>query len=164
MFGVAAQHPGAQGVERAEPEAFGGLAEDGGDAFAHLPRGLVGEGDGQDLVGEGSPGQQDVGEAGGQHAGLAGAGAGEDQQRAVDGLDRGALFGIQAGQVVGGEGDFGGHKDDIDRMARLGQTRPAHWEAAITDASSAAGGGRSCQSVAAVSSVHPARNVLSMAR
>ena len=105
MFGMPAQHPGAQRVERAEPKAFRGLAEDGGDALPHLPRRLVGEGDGEDLVGEGAPGQQDMGEAGGQHAGLASAGAGEDQQRAIDGLDSGALFGVQAGQVVGGGED-----------------------------------------------------------
>ena len=164
MFGVTAQHPGAQGVERAEPEALRGFAEDGGDAFAHLPRRLVGEGDGQDLVGEGAPGQQDMGEAGGQHAGLAGAGAGQDQQRAIDGLDGGALFGVQAGQVVGGEGRFGRHKDDIDPGARTWPNSARTLGAAMTVASSDAGGDRLCQPVAAVSSVHPARSVVSMAR
>ncbi len=115
MFGVAAQHAGAQRMERAEPEALGGLAEDGGDPFAHLAGRLVGEGDGQDLVGEGAFGQQDMGEAGGQHAGLAGAGAGEHQQRAIDGFDRLALFGIEAGQVVG-------HRDRYSPGTRAGQS------------------------------------------
>ena len=101
MFGMTAQHPRAQGVEGAQPQSLRGFAKNGGDALAHLPRRLVGEGDGKDLVGEGAPGQQDMGEAGGQHTRLARAGAGEDQQRAIDGLDGSALLGVQAGQVVG---------------------------------------------------------------
>ena len=116
MLRVAAQHAGAQGVEGAEPEALGRFAEDGGDAFAHLARGLVGEGDGQDLVGEGALGQQDVREAGGQDAGLAGAGTGQHQQRAIDGFDRRALFGVEAGQVVRGKGDWARHPGDIGQL------------------------------------------------
>ena len=94
---MAAQHAGAQRVEGAEPQPLGGAAEHGGDALAHLAGGLVGEGDGQHLAGKGAAGQQDMGEAGGQHAGLAGAGAGQHQQRAVHGLDGFALLGVQAG-------------------------------------------------------------------
>ena len=47
--------------------------------------------------GDGAAGQQDMGEARGQHPGLAGARAGEHQQRPVQRLDGGALLGVQAG-------------------------------------------------------------------
>ncbi len=50
--------------------------------------------------GLGPAGRQDVGQPGGQHAGLAGAGAGQHQHRAVDGLDGGALLGVQPLQIV----------------------------------------------------------------
>ena len=53
------------------------------DALLHLARGLVGEGDGEDLARPGLAGGDEVGEAGGQRGGLAGAGAGEDQHRAL---------------------------------------------------------------------------------
>ena len=88
-------------MERAEPQPLDRPAEDGADPFAHLAGRLVGEGHGQHLAGEGPAGQQDMREAGGQHAGLAGAGAGQHQQRPVDGFDRGALLGVQAREVVG---------------------------------------------------------------
>ena len=101
MFRVPAQHPRAQGMEGAEPEALGGLAKDGGDAVAHFPRGLVREGDGQHLIWKGAPCHQDMGKARGQHAGLARAGAGEHEQGTVNGLHRLPLFGVQAGQVFG---------------------------------------------------------------
>ena len=98
---MAAEHAGAKGVEGAEPKAFRGAAEDGSDAFAHFAGRLVGEGNGQDLAGCGPAREQDVGKAGGEHAGLAGAGAGEDQDRAIDGLDGLALLGVQAFEVIG---------------------------------------------------------------
>ena len=53
------------------------------DALAHLLRGLVGEGDGQQLAGARAPGLHEPGDAMGEHARLARAGAGQDQQRAV---------------------------------------------------------------------------------
>ena len=50
-FGVAAQQFHPDGVEGAKPgHAFDRLAQVRGDAGLHLARGLVGEGDGQDLV------------------------------------------------------------------------------------------------------------------
>ena len=77
------------------------------DALLHLAGRLVGEGDGEDLAGPGLAGRQDMGEARGQHARLAGAGAGQHQQRAIDRLDRGALLGVQAleiGRLARGHG------------------------------------------------------------
>ena len=68
------------------------------DALAHLRRRLVGERDREDLPGTGLPGRQQVGDPVGEDAGLAGAGAGEDQERAAGVLDRFALRRVEAGQ------------------------------------------------------------------
>ena len=69
------------------------------DALGHLAGGLVGEGDGQDGVGRDAFLADQPGDAAGDDAGLARAGSGEDQQRAFGGLDGGALFGIQVGEL-----------------------------------------------------------------
>ena len=64
-------------------------ADQRADALLHLARRLVGEGDGEDLAsGRARPVREDVGDARGQHARLAGAGAGQHQHRPVDRLDR----------------------------------------------------------------------------
>ena len=101
---VRAQHPRAQRMERAEPQPFHRTAEDRADPLAHLPRRLVGEGDRQHLAGRGAAGEQQMGEAGGQHARLAGAGAGEHQQRPVERFHRFPLGLVQAGEVIGHAG------------------------------------------------------------
>ena len=49
--------------------------------------------------GKARPVAQDVGDAGGQHARLAGAGAGQHQHRAVQRLDRLALLGVEAVEI-----------------------------------------------------------------
>ena len=67
--------------------------------FISLRR-LVGEGDGEDLRRIGPAGRQDVREPRGQHARLAGAGAGQHQHGAVDGLDRRALRLVQVIDVA----------------------------------------------------------------
>ena len=99
---MAAQELDADRVEGAEPRhaldiAF---ADQHADALLHLARGLVGEGDGEDLRGVGEAGGEDMGDAGGQDARLAGAGAGEHQNRPFGGLDGEALLGVQALQIV----------------------------------------------------------------
>jgi hypothetical protein len=68
------------------------------DALAHLLRGLVREGDREDLAGARAPGVDEVGDAVGEHPRLPGAGAREDQQRAVAVGDRLALRRVQAFQ------------------------------------------------------------------
>ena len=89
QFGVAAQDLDADGVEGAEPgHALDDLADHLADALLHLARRLVGEGDGQDLARVGAAEVEDMGDAGGQNAGFAGSGAGQHQNRAVQGLDR----------------------------------------------------------------------------
>ena len=99
QLGIAPEHAGGERVEGAEPQPLRRLAQDRRDALAHFARGLVGEGHRQDLAREGAAGEQDMGEAGGQHAGLAGAGSGQHQQRAVDGFDGLTLFLVQAGEM-----------------------------------------------------------------
>ncbi len=65
------------------------------DALAHFAGGLVGEGDGEDGVGRDVFLLDQPGDAMGDDAGFAGAGAGEDEQGALGSLDSGALFGIE---------------------------------------------------------------------
>ncbi len=100
QLGVAAQDLHADRMERAEPRhALDHAADDLADAVLHLARRLVGEGDGEDLAGPGAAGGENVGDAHGEHAGLAGAGAGQHQHRAVERLDRQPLLGIEPGEI-----------------------------------------------------------------
>ena len=93
---MAAQDLDADGVERAEPRhALDGAAHQRADALLHLARRLVGEGDGQDLGAARAARAQDVGNAGGEHAGLAGAGPRQHQHRSVDRLDGGPLLRVE---------------------------------------------------------------------
>ncbi len=78
---LGAQHPGTGGVEGHQPHRTHAAADQQPRALAHLPRRLVGEGDGQHLVGLDGAGGDQVGDPVGQHAGLARAGAGQDQLR-----------------------------------------------------------------------------------
>ena len=64
------------------------------DAFLHFAGGLVGEGDGEDVSRRDAFGDE-VGDAERDDAGLAGAGAGQDQHRAVQRFDGLALLGIE---------------------------------------------------------------------
>ena len=99
-FGVAAQDLGADRMERAEPRhAFDHAADEFAGAVDHLARGLVGERHRQDLAGPGFARGEEMGEAGGQHARLAGAGAGQHQDGAVEREHRFALLGIEAAQI-----------------------------------------------------------------
>ena len=81
-FAVTAQDPHARRVERGDPHRLDDRPDQGADPLAHLGRGLVGERDRQDLRRPRSLVDQ-VGDAMGQHAGLARAGSGHDQQRPV---------------------------------------------------------------------------------
>lgn len=78
-------------MEGAEPgHALGDRADEMATRLDFARR-LVGEGDGEDLEG-GAAGRDQVADAGRQHAGLAGAGAGQHQNRAFRRLDRLALL------------------------------------------------------------------------
>ena len=54
----------------------------------------------KNLAGPRAAGGEDVRDARGQHARLAGAGAGQHQHRAVECLDRAALLGVEVGEIV----------------------------------------------------------------
>ena len=110
QFGVHAQDLGADRMERAEPRHALMRAGEHAHPLAHLARRLVGEGDRQDLVRPRAAGGDQMGDAGGQHAGLADAGAGEHQHRPVERLDGCALFRVQPLEIgrdpaVPGAGD-----------------------------------------------------------
>jgi hypothetical protein len=99
-LGMPAQDFYADGMEGAEPRhALDHAADNVADAGFHFARRLVGEGDGQNLAGPGAAGGEDVGDAHGEHAGLAGAGAGQHQHRAVERLDREPLLRIEPGEI-----------------------------------------------------------------
>ena len=88
-------------VEGAEPgHALDHLADDLADASLHLARRLVGEGHGQNFARPRAAGGEDVGDTHGEHARLAGAGAGQHQHRAVERLDCEPLFGIEPGEIT----------------------------------------------------------------
>ncbi len=100
---VGPQQTGAEPVDRRDPGVLGGarllaqpeLQEAPPDAHPHLRGGLLGEGDREDrlhrhvVVGDGSH------EALDEHRGLAGAGAGADEERPVSPLDCPLLLGGQ---------------------------------------------------------------------
>ncbi len=101
-FGMTTQDLGGDRVEGAEPaQTLGGRADQMGDPLAHLARGLVGEGDDQQLPRTRATGGEDVGESRRQDASLASACAGEHQHWPLRGFDGLPLFGIQSRQIVG---------------------------------------------------------------
>ena len=82
VFGLAAQQAGADGMEGAQPETLRGqFAEHAPHAVVHLAGGLVGEGDRQHLPGTDALPGDEPGDALGEHAGLAGTGACQDEHR-----------------------------------------------------------------------------------
>ena len=100
-LGMHAQNLGADRVERAEPRHRLLRTGEDGDPLAHLARGLVGEGHRQDLMSAGAAGRNDVGNSGGEDAGLAHACAGENENRPVQRLDRPPLLFVQPLEVGG---------------------------------------------------------------
>ena len=80
--GVAAQDADAGRVERRHPHPLGDGTDEPGHPLAHLLGGLVGERDRQDLERRDTPGADEEGDPVGQHPGLAGAGPGDDEERA----------------------------------------------------------------------------------
>ena len=98
---VPAQHPGTEGVEGAGEDGIGIRNLQALDAVAHLPGRLVGEGDCGDAVGADVALPHQVGNAVGDHTGLAAAGAGHDEQRAFGGDDGFGLGIVQAFEEVG---------------------------------------------------------------
>ena len=101
QFGVAAQDFRADRVKSAEPlHRLGALADQRLDALAHLARRLVGEGDRENFPCPREAEAQYMGDAGREHARLAGAGAGQHQHGSLERLDGGALLGIEHVEIT----------------------------------------------------------------
>ena len=96
---LAPEDPAAGGVEGEDPDAAGDLREEILQARAHLPGGLVREGDREDLVRLHADRGDQMGHPVGEDAGLARAGAGDDQQRAFGVQHRVALGGVQVCEI-----------------------------------------------------------------
>ena len=97
-----AEHPAADRVERPHPHGAGdGRADQPLHASAHLAGGLVREGDGQDPLRGHAPVANQRRDAKRQHPRLAGAGAGEDQERPVAVVDRLPLGGVEQRVTLG---------------------------------------------------------------
>jgi len=94
--GVGAQDAVAQAVEGADPQVGHADAQQLLHPFAHLAGGLVGEGHRQDGAGGLAQVAHQVGDAVGEHAGLAAAGSGQDQAGAGGQGHRGVLLLVQA--------------------------------------------------------------------
>ncbi len=92
---LAAKQPRAQRMERRDPHAAAVLADQRHDPQAHLFRRLVGERDREDLPRLGAAVGDEVRRTARDDARLAGACAGEDQQRTADVQDGFALFGVE---------------------------------------------------------------------
>ncbi len=95
-----AQNPHAGRVERRHPRVAGARAHQRNHPLAHLGGGLVGEGDGQNLTGADVARGQKVCDAPGQHGRLAGARAGDDEQRRALVQHRLTLLRVQAIQEL----------------------------------------------------------------
>ena len=121
--GVGPQHAHARRVERADPHRAGDRADERGDALAHLVGGLVGERDGEDPRGVHAL-VDEVGDAVREHPGLAGAGAGDDEQRAAAVDDGVELVGVEA---VGRRVDVGeGAASEWPASGASGMSRPSY--------------------------------------
>ena len=133
-LGMPAQNLDADRVEGAEPgHALDRFADHRADAQLHLARRLVGEGDGENFRRARAAEAEDVRDAGRQHAGLAGAGAGQHQHGAIERLDRFALLRIEPVEVAGRRlrararrdpaRKRGGRAEQVRCLAGVGQER-----------------------------------------
>ena len=92
---MATKDPGAEGVEGADGDLVSACPHEGRCALPHLAGGLVGEGERGDAVGLNAAPVDEVGDAVGDDAGLAAAGACDDEHGAADGFDGLALPGVE---------------------------------------------------------------------
>ena len=146
-LGVGAEDPRAGRVEGHHPHQPRHAADQLLDPLAHLAGGLVGERDREDLGRLRLPGGQQVGDSVGEHARLAGAGAGEDQERPLAVRDRLALRRVQLREQAldlararfgRPQLGLGGHKASIATdAARSEQVSRPQWRARAWDSAPA---------------------------
>ena len=104
-LGMPAQDLGADRVEGAEPgHALADLADQRGDALLHLPRGLVREGDREDLEGARLARGDQMRDPRGEHPRLSRPGTGQHQNRPLRRLDGATLLVVQPFQIGGTRG------------------------------------------------------------
>ena len=103
-FGVAPEDPESQGVEGGDPGAAARSPQQIRHAAAHFVGGLVGEGHGEDFVGEGFARSDQVGDPLDDHARLPRSGPRQDQERSFHGEDRLLLSRIEGVQGHRGSG------------------------------------------------------------
>jgi hypothetical protein len=97
---LAAQDATAGGVEGQDPDRSSDRAQQVLEPLSHFARGLVREGDREDLVRLHAACMDEMGHPVGEHTRLSGAGSGDDEQRALGGQDRLALRRIQVGEIA----------------------------------------------------------------
>src|SRR6478672_4198350 len=115
---MASEHPGGDRMESAEPRhPLDRAPTDLAHALLHLARGLVGEGDGEDLARPGFPSRDEMGESGGQRGRLSRAGTRKDEHWTLGCQHGFALGRIQALQIGWGGMECRGFR----HLAEVGQ-------------------------------------------
>ena len=114
-LGLPSEHAPARRVEGEDPDRASGRAEHPLQALPHLPRGLVREGDRENLIRADLQVLDEVRDPVGENAGLPGTCAGDDEQRAFRVLDGLALGLIESYGVGLRLGD--GHSSMLDEGA-----------------------------------------------
>jgi hypothetical protein len=118
---VLPEHARADRVEGAGPHAARLVAEQPGDALAHLAGGLVGERDREDLRRVDLVVFDQAGDARREHARLPRPGAGEHEGRALVVEHRGALRGVEAVERVAAAG--AGRARELEHAGAAGAGR-----------------------------------------
>jgi hypothetical protein len=120
--GVAAYEPVGEGVDGRAQGRARGATEPGRHAVAQLLGCLAREGERQDLGGVGAAVLDPVGDRLDQRGRLAGAGAGQDEQRAARVVDDALLLGVEGDRLGGGRG-----RHEVVRRGpgRHGSTQPS---------------------------------------
>ena len=121
-----AQHAVAQAVERPDPHPARVDRRQRRQSQQHLLRGLVGEGHRENGQRTGLSGGEQPGDARREHAGLAAAGAGQDQRRRVRQRDCGQLLGIQIFEKRGSHARCADANSDDSRGRTASSRASAH--------------------------------------
>ena len=100
QFRMTAKKPDAYGMEGAKLDLYCLRADDIRRTLLHLVGSLVCEGNGENLPGANAPAVENMGEAGYQHPGFAGAGPGKHQDRPLQRLNGRLLAAVQAVEIL----------------------------------------------------------------